>query len=139
MVFVQKSSGMGKVVGMGLNAETFPGENHGHSRVVRVELTVRIGTETFKTENWSMGGFLLDDYVGPLSTGALVTVAGLGRMPRNMRSVELPARVVRTGEHAIVVNYLSLDANAYEFLQRAMSDSGEMRVLLGQDFYAQRA
>ncbi len=124
---------------MGFNAETLPGERHDHSRVVRVELTVRIGAEIFKTDTWSMGGFLLDDYVGPLSTGALVTVAGLGRMARNMRSVELPARVVRTGEHEIVVNYLSLDANAYEFLQRAMSDSGEMRLLVDQEFFVQRA
>ncbi len=130
---------MGKADAMGLNAETLPGERHDPARVVRVELTVCIGTETFKTKNWSMGGFLLDDYVGPLSTGALVTVAGLGRAARNMRNVDLPARVVRTGEHAICVNYLSLDANAYEFLQRAMSDSGEMRVLLDQNFFAQRA
>jgi hypothetical protein len=104
-----------------------------HSRITRVELVVRFAGQTYKTANWSMGGFLLDDYDGMLSTGSLVTVEGLGCSSCEMHTVQLPARVVRSGASVVAVNYLGLDAEAYAFLQRAMSDSGKMRNLLEQN------
>ena len=119
---------------MGTNIEsevTAAGEDRRvHSRVTRVELVVRFGGQTYKTANWSMGGFFLDDYEGMLSTGSLVTVVGLGRSTRNLHQVNLPARVVRSGESIVAVNYLSLDAEAYGFLQNLMSETGAMRILL---------
>jgi len=107
-------------------------ERRVHERVSRMELVVRFDGQTFKTANWSMGGFFLDDYEGKLSTGALVTVAGLGRSTRKLHTVSLPARVVRSGESVVAVNYLGLDAEAYDFLQRIMSESGKMRNLMDQ-------
>jgi hypothetical protein len=97
-----------------------------------VELVVRFAGESYKTSNWSMGGFFLDDFEGNLSSGSLVTVAGLGRNVDKLHEVDLPARVVRSGERAVAVNYLSLDAEAYAFLQRLMSETGTMRNLLDQ-------
>lgn len=107
-------------------------ERRSHDRVTRVELVVRFGGQTYKTANWSMGGFFLDDYAGDLSTGSLVTVAGLGRSTRKLNKVALPARVVRSGQTVIAVNYLGLDAEAYAFLQTIMSETGKMRILLDQ-------
>lgn len=103
-----------------------------HPRVTRLELAVRFSGQTYKTANWSMGGFFLDDYEGALSTGALVTVEGMGRNARSLRKVRLPARVVRSGSSLMAVNYLSLDAEAYDFLQGMMSETGKMRNLLDQ-------
>lgn len=103
-----------------------------HPRVTRVELAVRFDGQTHKTANWSMGGFFLDDYAGMLSTGSLVTVVGLGRNTRNLLKVHLPARVVRSGESLVAVNYLSLDREAYGFLQSLMSETGAVRILLDQ-------
>lgn len=105
-------------------------ERRVHPRVTRVLMTVRFDGQTYKTSNWSMGGFFLDDYEGTLSTGSLVTVAGLGRSSRKLHEVDVPARVVRSSESVIAVNYLSLDAEAYDFLQRVMSETGKMRILL---------
>ena len=107
-------------------------ERRVHPRVTRVQLTVRFDAQTYKTANWSMGGFFLDDYDGGLSTGSLVTVAGLGRSARGVRKVNVPARVVRSSESVIAVNFLSLDAEAYNFLQRVMSETGKMRILLDE-------
>ena len=107
-------------------------ERRTHPRVTRVELVVRFDGQTYKTANWSMGGFFLDDYEGDLSTGSLVTVVGLGRSTRKLHKVDLPARVARSGESIVAVNFLSLDAEAYAFLQGAMSETGKMRVLLDQ-------
>lgn len=101
-----------------------------HSRITHLDLVVRFAGQTYKTANWSMGGFLLDDYDGRLSTGSLVTVEGLGCHSCDMHAVQLPARVVRSSANVVAVNYLSLDAEAYAFLQRAMSASGKMRNLL---------
>lgn len=106
------------------------GDRRKHFRVKRLGLSVRLDGKCYTTEDWSMGGFMLDDYDGGLSTGALVTVAGLGRSARKLRTVELPARVVRTAEHTIAVTFLSLDIKAYDFLQQFMCDNGEMRNLL---------
>lgn len=101
-----------------------------YPRVGRMGLVVRFDGETYEASNWSMGGFLLDDYRGQLSTGALVTVAGLGCQGDEIQVVNLPARVVRTGERTIAINYLGLDANAYDFLTNALSLCGEMRNLI---------
>ena len=113
-------------------AEIEARERRENPRVTQVELVVHFGGQTYKTTNWSMGGFFLDDYEGDLSTGSLVTVAGLGRSTRKVHAVDVPARVVRSGESIIAVNYLSLDAEAYDFLQRYMNETGKMRVLLDQ-------
>lgn len=93
-------------------------------------LVVCLEGETHEVSNWSMGGFLLDDYRGKLSTGSLVTVAGLGCRKTDIHDVQLPARVVRTDDHTIAVNYLGLDAKAYEFLIDALNQCGEMRSLV---------
>ena len=105
-------------------------ERRKHLRVKRLGLAVRLGGKTYVTNDWSMGGFMLADYNGKLSTGALVTVSGVGRSSRKMHTVELPARVVRNGEFSIAVTFLSLDFEAYEFLQQFMCDNGDMRNLL---------
>lgn len=112
------------------SADASHSERREHPRITQVELVVRFDGQTYKTANWSMGGFFLDDYTGHLGTGALVTVAGLGRGEDDIQAVNLPARVVRSGERVIAVNYLSLDNVGYNFLQRIMSESGKMRSLL---------
>ena len=115
-----------------IETEAQGSERRVHPRIIRVALAVRVGGRTYKTVNWSMGGFMLDDYEGDLSTGALVTVAGIGRSARKLLDVELPARVVRTAENIIAVNYLSLDHEAYDFLQIVMSETGKMRNLMDE-------
>lgn len=108
-------------------------ERRTHARMAVLELAVRLGDKTYTTANWSMGGFLLEDFDGELATGALVTVAGLGRDPNSLHAVNLPARVVRSSERTMAVNYLVLDPEAYAFLQDIMRESGKMRSLLDAD------
>lgn len=77
-----------------------------------------------------MGGFLVEGYEGALSTGSLVTVGAMGAGDDTLHDVDLAARVVRAGANVLAVNFLSLDAEAYELLQDAMRKTGEMRSLL---------
>jgi len=117
-------------MGTVLSGNQIGGERRKHERPKRLVMSIRIDGKTYKTNDWSMGGFLLDNYEGALTTGALVTVAGLGRTSQNLHKVDLPARVVRTDESTIAVSYLSLDAEAYNFLQQSMSDCGDIRNLI---------
>jgi len=112
-------------------SENFTSEDRRKSpRAKRLKMVARLNGETYLTEDWSMGGFLVENYDGRLTTGSLITVEGLGRTKTNVHLVNLPARVVRLGANTIAVSYLSLDAKAYDFLQQSMSDSGDMRTLV---------
>lgn len=101
-----------------------------HPRAERMCLSVRLQGESFEVTNWSMGGFLLENYQGHLSTGALIRVVGLGCRDGKVLDVDLPARVVRTDENTVAVSYLGLDTNAYHFLTDALNQCGEMRSLV---------
>ena len=105
-------------------------ERRRYDREEQVCLIVRIGENIFEPTNWGMGGFLLTDYSGNLSTGSLVTVSGLGCRETGLQDVSLPSRVVRNGPNEIAVTYLSLDATAYTFLTDALTQCGTMRSLI---------
>ncbi|MBL4614990.1 MAG: hypothetical protein JKY27_08975 [Magnetovibrio sp.] len=105
-------------------------ERRKYPRAGRMGLIVRFEHETYEVSNWSMGGFLVDDYQGQLSSGALVTVIGLGCKKTEIYDVNLPARVIRSDDQTIAINYLGLDANAYDFLTNALSICGQMRSLV---------
>ncbi|PCI38267.1 MAG: hypothetical protein COB46_11780 [Rhodospirillaceae bacterium] len=113
-----------------LSEDSSNGERRKFKRAKRLNLVAQLAGKTYKADDWSMGGFLLESYDGSLTTGSLITVEGLGRSPKSVLSVNLPSRVERLGERCIAIKYLSLDSGAYEFLQQAMSDSGDMRILL---------
>lgn len=108
----------------------FSEDRRKHPRAKRMSLNVRLQNESFEVTNWSMGGFLLENYQGRLSTGSLIRVVGLGGGDGDVMDVDLPARVVRTDENTIAVSYLSLDTNAYHFLTDALNKCGEMRSLV---------
>lgn len=106
------------------------GERRKFKRTKRLNMVARLAGKTYKTDDWSMGGFLLESYDGSLTTGSLITIEGLGRSAQKLLSVNLPARVERLGDRCIAIKYLGLDVGAYEFLQQSMSDNGDMRILL---------
>ncbi|MCW8915997.1 MAG: hypothetical protein OQK24_09115 [Magnetovibrio sp.] len=110
--------------------QEFNAERRKHARHGRMGLIVRVGGLKYEVSNWSMGGFLLEEYDGSLSTGALVTVEEIGCAKTQMYQVQIPARVVRLDDRTMAVNYLSLDIQAYEFLTNALTQCGEVRSLV---------
>jgi hypothetical protein len=105
-------------------------ERRKYNRANRLKMMAKLNGQTYLTEDWSMGGFLVENYEGRLATGALITVECLGHSKTKLHTVDLPARVVRLNENTLAVSYLSLNAKAYEFLQQSMTDSGDMRSLI---------
>lgn len=105
-------------------------ERREHTRVGRVKMAVRFRGDTYATTNWSMGGFYIEGYDGPLSTGSLITVESMGPKGGHMREVNLSARVVRTSDNRLAVNFLNLDFQAYDLLQETLIEMGELRPLI---------
>jgi hypothetical protein len=77
----------------------------------------------FASSSWSMGGFLIADYKGPLSSGSLFTISGLGLSAKDLIAVNVRARVVRIDQdnRKFVVDYQDLDSPSFSFLQDLMS------------------
>lgn len=113
-----------------LSENKIDGERRKAKRAKRLTMVARLAGKTYKTDDWSMGGFLLENYDGALTTGSLITVEGLGHNLKNVLAVDLPARVERLGNLCIAVKFLSLDIKAYDFLQQSMNDSGDIRCLV---------
>ena len=107
-------------------------ERRRHERVARPAITVSFDGETYRTESWSLGGFLIEGYDGRLSPGALLTVDALGTLDGALEPVVVRSRVVRADPESgrLVVSFLDVDDRAYHVLQDFMSE--RMRLLRDQ-------
>ena len=94
-----------------------------HKRVADPGMSLKIGETPYRSINWSMGGILVDDYDGKLSTGSLLTITEIGPLDEEMTAVNIRARVVRADSAAgnLAVQILELDSPAYGVFQELMS------------------
>lgn len=88
------------------------------------QLFVQIGGRVHRTLEWSFGGFVIEDDLGTLNTGALVMIDGVideerYRAAQPPEPVEIRARVVRImpDDNLAAVTCLKLDDRAYRVLQ----------------------
>lgn len=104
-----------------------PKERRRHSRAKTPEIIVAIDEGQFGADNLSLGGALVEDYSGPLSAGAPLTITGIGPSENTMAPVAIRARVNRSDPEAgqLALTFLNLDASAYEILQVAMAKKAE--------------
>ena len=116
-----------------VESERFLGEERRrHERFSAPAVTLAFNGGRHTTENWSIGGFVVDGYQGGLSAGALLVVEGICMPDGEMTSIEARARVVRIDrdERRLVVSFLDLDGRAYAVLQDLTA--ARMRVLQDQ-------
>ncbi|MFQ5764149.1 MAG: PilZ domain-containing protein [Rhodospirillales bacterium] len=102
-------------------------ERRRHSRAKTPEIIVAIDDGQFGADNLSLGGVLVENYDGPLTTGAPLTITGIGPSESTMAPVAIRARVNRAdpGARQLALTFLNLDASAYEILQVAMARKAE--------------
>jgi len=102
-------------------------ERRRHKRSKAPDIALGIDGKPYATSNLSIGGSMVNDYDGPLSAGALITVTGLGPAGEKMTKVEIRARVIRADIEAgqLALTFLELDTAAYEILQDVMAKSIE--------------
>lgn len=116
-----------------VKSEGFMGEERRrHERFTVPAVTLAFHGNRHTTENWSIGGFVIDGYQGALSAGALLVVEGICMPDGTMTAIEARARVVRMDrdEGRLVVSFLDLDGRAYAVLRDLMAE--RMRVIQDQ-------
>jgi hypothetical protein len=71
-----------------------------------------------RTIDWSLGGFLIADYRGPLKPGSAIAIRGVGRKPSELIPVHIRARVVRLERGGrLAAQFQGLSEAAFEALQ----------------------
>lgn len=80
-----------------------------------------IGTLSFATYDWSLGGFRIEDYLGRPPVGESVTVTEFSYAPDRAVKVHCKATVTRIvlGKNQIAFAFNSLDETAFHFLEDA--------------------
>lgn len=89
-----------------------------HQRITAPSLTLQLDDLLYRTQDWSMGGFMLEGYRGRLGPGALFIIPRIVTFEGALAEVKARARVVRTEleRQRLVVAFLSLDPIAYAIL-----------------------
>ena len=95
-------------------------ERRQFDRAAAHAIVIVIDDKSYPTKDLSVGGALIDGYDGPLTSGALFTVTGIG--PRkDVTPVNVRARVNRMESAArrLALTFLDVDAKAYDILRAA--------------------
>lgn len=103
-----------------MNADGYTGERRRHQRFTQPPLSLSLEGRTYATADWSMGGFVIDDYAGLLTPGSLFAIDGIGANGEDLTPVEVRARVLRISEdrRRLTVTFLFVDQPAFRVLQR---------------------
>lgn len=98
-------------------------------RISDASLAVAFRGAIHTAANWSLGGFILEEYRGPLTPGALLSIDAVGKAGGEMTKVAVRARVVRVdnANRGLAVSFLDLDGRAYTVLHEVMAE--RMRLL----------
>ncbi|MBL6958660.1 MAG: PilZ domain-containing protein [Rhodospirillales bacterium] len=97
-------------------------ERRRHLRVEDLPMSISVDGETYDSVNWSLGGFMVEEYDGNLTPGALLSVQGMGQAGGALEQVEVLARVAWSdaSQKQLAVNFLDLDERAFEAFQVMM-------------------
>lgn len=109
-------------------------ERRRHARQEETALTIAFDGASYVIRSWSLGGFMVEDYEGRLSPGALFTVESVGGADGEMWPVAIRSRVVRADAFSrrLMVSFLDIDDRGYHVLQTLMAE--RMRALRDQSF-----
>jgi hypothetical protein len=103
-----------------VNADGYIGERRRHQRFTQPPLSLSLEGRTYATADWSMGGFVIDDYAGALTPGSLFAIDGIAAAGEELTPVGVRARVLRISEdrRRLTVTFLFVDQPAFRVLQR---------------------
>lgn len=98
-------------------------ERRRHERVTVPALCVELEGRIYRTNNWSMGGFMVDDYEGRRTPGSLFTLYRIASLDGEFADVKVRARVIRADpqQGRLVVSFLAIDETAYAILRDHMA------------------
>lgn len=108
-------------------------ERRRYERIDTPAIKIVVEGTTYETNNWSLGGLMIEGYRGKLTPGALFTIDKIGAPDGKMASVNVRCRVVRsdTTGNSLMVSFLDVDQRAYTLLGDFMAE--RMRLLRGHE------
>lgn len=94
-----------------------------HDRVSDPAIRLQIGSKTYRSVNWSLGGVLIEGYEGELSAGSLLSITEIGLGRGVMTPVNISARVIRGDASSgfLALQMLEIDKSAYAILQKLLA------------------
>lgn len=107
-----------------MNADGVPGERRRHQRFTHPPLCLALEGRSYTTTDWSLGGFVIDDYEGALTPGSLFSITAVGSAGGTMTPVDIRSRVVRTNhdKRILTVSFLVIDKPGYAVLRALVGD-----------------
>lgn len=107
-----------------VNADGFSGERRRHQRFTHPPLCLAFEGRSHTTTDWSLGGFVVDDYEGALTPGSLFSITAIGAVGASMTPVDIRSRVVRTNheQRILTVSFLVIDTPGYAVLRALVGD-----------------
>lgn len=98
-------------------------ERRTHQRVNDPSIRLKFEEKAYTSATWSLGGALIENYEGELSTGALLTITEIGLSRGVMTPVNIRARVIRSdsGTGHLALQMLELDQPGYAILQKLLA------------------
>ncbi len=107
-----------------VNADGLSGERRRHQRFTHPPICLTFEGRSYTTTDWSLGGFVVDDYEGALTPGSLFSIVAVGAPGSAMTPVDIRSRVVRTNHHKRVlsVSFLVIDKPGYAVLRALVGD-----------------
>lgn len=107
-------------IGMHFSSE----ERRRHERVTVPPIEVEMEGLIYRTNNWSMGGFMIEGYEGRHTPGSLFTLERIASRDGALEPVKVRARVVRSDPRSgrLVVGFLAVDEAAYVILRDHMAE-----------------
>lgn len=91
-----------------------------NQRIVVPVIRLTFDGRIYQSVDWSLGGFLIEPYVGTMLTDREFTVDGIGPGDGDLIKLPIRARVVRNSRGRLAASFVDLSDNAFEILEALM-------------------
>ena len=96
-------------------------QNRKNNRIEDTVIIIFIEDETYRTLDWSLGGFRIGDYKGTIRADAEFMVTGIGPDLENIFDVRVDCRAIRINNSQLSASFIEIDSNVYDILEALMA------------------
>lgn len=91
-----------------------------NNRIEDTVIIILIEDETYRTLDWSFGGFRIGGYEGSIHDDAEFMVSGIGPDFENIFDVRIDCQAVRVTDGQLSASFIEIDSNVYDILEALM-------------------
>lgn len=90
------------------------------NRIEDTVIIILIEDETYRTLDWSLGGFRIGGYEGSIKDDAEFMVTGIGPDLENIFDVRIDCQAVRVTNDQLSASFVEIDSDVYDILEALM-------------------